>query len=75
MSGVGSISGVVRETAAFSILEYTQLFRERLSGEVHATIPKVIVVVLSSLFFKEIRKKCTRSHGHMLASAKGKQQK
>ena len=51
MSGVGSISGVVRETAAFSILEYTQLFRERLSGEVHAT---VIVVVLSSLFFKEI---------------------
>ena len=54
MSGVGSISGVVRETAAFSILEYTQLFRERLSGEVHATIPKVIVVVLSSLFFKEI---------------------
>ena len=36
---------------------------------------KVLWVVLSALFFKEIWKKGTRGHGHMSASAKGKQQK
>ena len=32
-------------------------------------------VVLSSLFFKEIQEIGKRGHGHMSASAKGKQQK
>ena len=36
---------------------------------------KVLWVVLSSLFFKEIWKNGTRGNGHMFASAKGKQQK
>ena len=36
---------------------------------------KVLGVVLSSLFFKEICKNGTRGHGLMFAIAKGKQQK
>ena len=52
-----------------------QLFRERFSEKVHATIPKGILFVLGSLFFAEIWNKGTRGHGHMFASAKGKQQK
>ena len=36
---------------------------------------KVLWVVLSPLFFKEIWQNGTRGHEHMLASAKGKQQK
>ena len=36
---------------------------------------KVLWVVLSSLFFKEIWKNGRRGPGHMSASAKGKQQK
>ena len=36
---------------------------------------KVLWVVLSALFSKEIWKNATRGHGHMLASANGKQQK
>ena len=36
---------------------------------------KVLWVVLSSLFFKEIWKNDRRDHGRMFASAKGKQQK
>ena len=36
---------------------------------------KVLWVVLSSLFFKEISKNGKRDRGHMSASAKGKQQK
>ena len=36
---------------------------------------KVLWVVLSSLFFKEIWKNGTRGHGRMFASAKGKQRK
>ena len=36
---------------------------------------KVLWVVLSSLFFKEIWKNGTSSNGRMFASAKGKQQK
>ena len=51
------------------------LFRERLSKKVHATIPKGIWVVLSSLFFKEFLKNGTRDHGHMFVSAKAKQEK
>ena len=36
---------------------------------------KVLWVVVSSLFFKEIWKNGTRVHGHVFASVKGKQQK
>ena len=36
---------------------------------------KVLWEVLGALFFKEIWKTGTRGHGHMFASAKGKQQK
>ena len=36
---------------------------------------KVLWMVLSSPFFKEIWKNCTGGHGHMFASAKGKQPK
>ena len=36
---------------------------------------KVLWVVFSTLFFKEISKNGTRGHGRMFASAKGKQQK
>ena len=36
---------------------------------------KVLWVVLTTLFFKEISKNGRRGHGHMFASAKGKQQK
>ena len=54
---------------------YIQLFRERLSEKVHATIRKGIRGGLSSLFFKEICKNGTRGHGLMFAIAKGKQQR
>ena len=50
-----------------------QLFQERLSEKVHATIPKGIVGDFE--FFEEISKNCTRSHAPMFASAKGKQHK
>ena len=36
---------------------------------------KVLWVVFSSLFFKEISKNGKKGHGHMFASAKEKQQK
>ena len=36
---------------------------------------KLLWMILSSLFFKEIWKNGTRGHGRMFASAKGKQQK
>ena len=36
---------------------------------------KVLWVILSSLFFKEICENGTRGHGRMFSSAKGKQQK
>ena len=48
------------------LTESIQLFRERLSEKVHATIPKGIVV--GGFEFE-------RGHEHMFASAKGKQQK
>ena len=51
---------------------WPQLFRERLS-EKSAQSRKVLWVVLSSLFFKEIWKNDTRDHGRMFVSAKGKQ--
>ena len=37
------------------------LFRERLSGKVHATIPKVLGVVLSSLFFMKFERMARES--------------
>ena len=49
-----------------------QLFRESLSEKVQSR--KVLWVVLSSLLFKESWYNDTRGHGHMFASAKGKQQ-
>ena len=52
-----------------------QLFQERLSKKVHATVPKGIGLILSSLFFKEISKNGRSGHGRMFASAKGKYQK
>ena len=59
------------------LTESIQLFRERLSEKVHATIPKGIVVGgFEFMFFKEILKEWhERGHGRMFASAKGKQQK
>ena len=36
---------------------------------------KVLWVVLSSLFFKEILKNCTRGHGRLFASAKENKKK
>ena len=47
-----------------------QLFRAKLSEKVQATIWKDIVVVLSSLFFKEIWKNGTKGHGHTPISKK-----
>ena len=55
-----------------------QIFQERLSEEVHATIPKGIIcgwLWVHQLFFKEIWKNGTGDRGHMIANAKGKQQK
>ena len=52
-----------------------QLFRERLSERCTRQSRKVLWVVLSSLFFKEIWKNDTIGHGRMFASAKGTQQK
>ena len=57
----------------FSFYLSIQLFQERLSEKVHATIPKGIVGDFE--FFEEISKNCTRSHAPMFASAKGKQHK
>ena len=52
-----------------------QLFQERLSEKVHGQSRKVLWVILSPLFFKEISKNGTRNHGRMFASGKGKEQK
>ena len=51
-----------------------QLFRERLSEKVHATIPKGI---MGGSGFSVLRRNLKQSggHEHMFASAKGKQQK
>jgi len=51
---------------------YLHLFRERLSQKWTRQSRKVLWVVLSSLFFKEIWKNGMRGHGRMFASAKGK---
>ena len=47
----------------FSFYLSIQLFQERLSEKVHATIPKGIVGDFEFTVFKEISKNCTRSHG------------
>ena len=51
------------------------LFRERLSEKVHPTAPKGIVGGFEAVFFKEIRKNCTRGHGRLFASAKESKKK
>ena len=56
-------------------LRSIQLFRERLSEKVHATIPKGIVGGFEFTVLQRNLKECKRGHGHMFASAKGKQQK
>ena len=52
-----------------------QLFEKGCRKECTRQSRKVLWVVLSSLFFKEIWKNGTRGHGCMFARAKGKQQK
>ena len=53
-----------------------QLLRESLSDKVHATTPKGIVGgVEFTVFQKKIERMAGEDHGHMSASAKGKQQK
>ena len=56
--------------------EYIQLFQERLSEKVYATIPKGIVGDFKFTPFSrpEISKNCRRGLG-MFASSKGKQEK
>ena len=53
-----------------------QLFRERLSEKVHATIPKGIVGGFKFTVLQRNLKELTRNfHGNVFASAKGKQQR
>ena len=54
-----------------------QLFRERLSGKVHATLLKGIVGGFEFSFFfnKKFERIGTKGHAEVFASAKGKQQK
>ena len=53
-----------------------QLFRERLSGKLHATILKGIVDGFEFSFFpKEFDRIGTKGHGNVFANAKGKRQK
>ena len=53
-----------------------QLFRERLSEKVHATIPKGIVSGFEFTFFpKKFERIGTKGHENVFASATGKQQK
>ena len=51
-----------------------QLFRERLSEKVHATISKDIVGGFEFTVLQRNLKNGTRDHGLMFESAKGKQQ-
>ena len=55
-------------------LVHIQLFRERLSKKSIRQSRKVLWVVLSSPFFKEIWKNGIRGRGRMFAHAKGKQE-
>ena len=57
--------------------EYIQLFQDRLSEKVHATIPKGIVGDFKFTCFSrpEISMNGTRGLGSMFASSKGKQKK
>ena len=41
----------------------------------HPTAPKGIVGGFEAVFFKEIRKNCTRGHGRLFASAKESKKK
>ena len=52
-----------------------QLFRERLSEKVHATIPKGTVGDFEFTVLQRNLRNGTRGHGHMFVCAKGKQQK
>ena len=55
---------------------YIQLFRERLSGKLHATILKGIVGGFEFSFFpKEFDRIGPKGQGNVFANAKGKQQK
>ena len=60
------------------LTSFIQLFREKLSGKVHATILKGIVCgfqfSVCSLFTKKFERIGTKGHGNVFASAKGKQQ-
>ena len=53
---------------------YTAISR-KVVGKVRAITPKGVWVVLSSLFFKEIWKNCTRGYGRLFASAKESKKK
>ena len=53
-----------------------QLFRERLSEKVHATIAKGIVGGFEfSVLQRNLKELATKGHGSVFSSAKGKQQK
>ena len=54
---------------------HIQLFRERLSRKVHATILKGIVGGFEFFFSKKFERIGAKGHGNVFASAKGKQQK
>ena len=56
---------------------HIQLFRERLSEKVHATIPKGIVGGFLKIHcpLKKFERIGTKGHGNVFASAQGKQQK
>ena len=55
---------------------YVQLFRERLSEKVHATIPKGIMGGFEfTVLQRNVKEFGTKGHGNVFASAKGKQQK
>ena len=54
--------------------QHIQLFLERLSGKVHATMPKGIVGGFQFTVIKEICKNGTRGHELMIVIAKGKKQ-
>ena len=57
-------------------MKYIQLFRERLSEKVYATIPKGIVGGFEfTVLQKKIEGIVTKGHENVFASAKGKQQK
>ena len=62
-----------RDKAQIIVYSYFKKGRKKCTRQSQSR--KVLWVVLSSLFFKEIWKNGTRGHGRMFARAKGKQQK